>query len=107
MTYEPAYIAIDDEGYLTLFWGDGTEEERYTLLRGPLAGTGQQLIADIEAIKNWAEDQGYTIVVPSHDLNVDQEALVDETWHPAELSVDSHSDLLRLLDELLDPPDDI
>lgn len=36
---EPAYIAIGDDGYLTLYWGDGTEAQKIVLARGPRAGT--------------------------------------------------------------------
>jgi hypothetical protein len=66
---EPAYIAIDKQGYITLFWGDGTEAERTVIWRGPRATYGKELVDNIEALKAWAEENGYTVVVPAYDLH--------------------------------------
>jgi hypothetical protein len=65
---EPAYIAIADDGHLTLFWGDGTEDQKYVILQGPLAPQGRELVKVIEDMKAWAEDNGYVVIVPAYDL---------------------------------------
>lgn len=65
---EPAYIAIDENGYLTLYWGDGTEPEKSPLARGPLVRGGAPSMDDIEALCEWAREQGYHVVTPAYDL---------------------------------------
>ena len=65
---EPAYIAIGKDGHVTLYWGDGTEERKEVILRGPRPASGQELILIIEDLKAWAEDNGYTVIVPAYDL---------------------------------------
>jgi hypothetical protein len=65
---ETAYIAIADDGHLTLFWGDGTEDQQYVILQGPPAPLGQELVEVIEELKAWAEDNGYEVIVPAYDL---------------------------------------
>ena len=65
---EPAYIAIGDDGYLTLYWGDGTEAQKIVLARGPRAGSGPLLMEDIELLCLWAWEQGYEVVTPAYDL---------------------------------------
>lgn len=68
MLREPAYIAIADDGHLTLFWGDGTEEQKYIILQGPPAPQGRDLVETIEEMKAWAEENGYEVIVPAYDL---------------------------------------
>jgi hypothetical protein len=67
---EPAYIAIANDGHITLFWGDGTEEQKNVILRGPRATHGRELVEMIEEMKAWAEENGYVVVVPAYDLEV-------------------------------------
>lgn len=66
--YEPAYIAIADDGHVTLYWGNGTEDVKEIILRGPRPRDGQERLAIIEDMKAWAEDHGYVVVVPEVDL---------------------------------------
>lgn len=66
--YEPVHIAIGDDGHATLFWGDGTEDFKDIIVRGPRPHSTQQMVAIIEDLKAWAEEQGYTVVVPERDL---------------------------------------
>lgn len=66
--HNSVYIAIADDGHISLFWGDGTEDFRERLLRGPRPRDNRELVAIIEDMKIWAEDHGYTVVVPACDL---------------------------------------
>ncbi len=68
--YEPAYIAIGEDGHVTLYWGDGTEAEKYVILRGPRARDNHELYLIVEDLKTWAEDNGYVVIVPAYDLAV-------------------------------------
>jgi hypothetical protein len=65
---EPAYIAIDDEGYLTLYWGDGTEPEKVPIARGAYLAGAQPTVDDIEALAEWAWAEGYEVITPAYDL---------------------------------------
>jgi hypothetical protein len=67
---EPAYIALDKDGYVAVFWGDGTEAYKEVILRGPRPTNSQELVAIIDHLRLWAEDEGYTVVVPAYDLEV-------------------------------------
>jgi hypothetical protein len=67
---EPAYIAVADDGHVTLFWGDGTEERKTIIRQGPRAQPGPELVEAIEALKAWAEANGYVVIVPAYDLEV-------------------------------------
>lgn len=65
---EPAYIAIDPDGILTLYWGDGTEPEKTPLARGAYVPSGLPSLDEIEALCRWARDQGYEVITPAYDL---------------------------------------
>ncbi|MBN1564202.1 MAG: hypothetical protein JXA10_10205 [Anaerolineae bacterium] len=67
---EPAYVALDKDGHVAVFWGDGTEAHKEVILRGPRPANSQELVAMIEDLRLWAEDEGYTVVVPAYDLEV-------------------------------------
>lgn len=65
---EPAYIAIDEDGFLTLFWGDGTEPEKTPIARGAYIADAQPTAEDIDALAEWAWNEGYEVVTPAYDL---------------------------------------
>ncbi len=92
---EPAYIAIGDDGHVTLFWGNGTEAYREIIYHGPRPEDQQDLLRIVEDLKAWAEDNGYVIVVPTHDLTV-----TDIPIEPTERDIDQLS--LDDVDELID-----
>lgn len=92
---EPAYIALDADGYVTLFWGDGTEDVREVIIQGPRPRDTRDMVAIIEDIQAWAEDHGYTVVVPERDL----------TYTDIELTLTEDDELnldLNDVDDLLD-----
>lgn len=66
---ESVYIAIGDDGHVTIFWGDGTENFKEIVARGPRPSSTQQMITIVEDLKAWAEEQGFTVVVPQRDMS--------------------------------------
>lgn len=66
--HEPAYIAIGEDGHVTLFWGDGTEDYKEIIVRGPRPESHTEMVAIIEELRAWAEERGYRVVVPAIDL---------------------------------------
>lgn len=97
---EPAYITIGDDGYLTLYWGDGAEVQKIILARGPRARSGPGLIADIEALRWWAWEQGYEVVTPAYDLEAPPIALEPTQADLERLDPGEIEALLDDLDEL-------
>jgi len=95
---DPAYIAIADDGHLTLFWGDGTEAYKEVILRGPRVTDHRELILMIEDMKAWAEDHGFVVVVPAYDLEA-TDIEIDLPEEEAErLTIEDVDDLLDDLD---------
>ncbi len=66
----PAYIELAEDGHVTLYWGDGTEATKEVVIRGPRVSDNRELYEVIEEMRAWAEDNGYTVVVPAYDLEV-------------------------------------
>ena len=94
--YEPAYIALDQEGYVTLFWGDGTESYKEIIRQGPRPTTSQEMIDMIEDLKAWAESEGYTVIVPAYDLEMPN-IEIDLSDDDPDISMDDVDDLLSSL----------
>jgi len=91
---ETAYVAIGDDGYVSLFWGDGTESERYVIIRGPRATQGQALIDAIEDLTAWAHGQGYRVIVPRNDLAIPDIAIDVPEDEIEQIDMDDVDDLL-------------
>lgn len=98
--HDPAYIAIDDDGYLALYWGDGTETEKYVIARGARATEGPTLIQAIEDLKLWAEDNGYDIIVPMYDMEASDVEIDLPESDAAILDYDEIDTMLDNLDSL-------
>lgn len=101
--YHPAYITLDDDGHVTLFWGNGSEEVEEVIIRGPQPENAKQLAAIVEDLNAWAEAHGYQVVVPACEL-----AFTDVTL---DLTYDDErnlkpSDIDDLLDDLSLAEDD-
>lgn len=75
MSRQPAYITLDEAGYLTLYEGDGTEISKTVLWRGPQVADHRELALLVEDLIEWAEAQGYEIVAPAYDLSVSDDDL--------------------------------
>jgi hypothetical protein len=102
---DPAYIAIADDGHLTLFWGDGTEPYREVILRGPRITDHRELILVVEDIRAWAEEHGFVVVVPAYDLeatDIELELPEEEAERLTMDDVDGLLDDLDLADEFDD-----
>jgi len=74
---DPAYIAIAANGHVTLYWGDGTEDEKVVIWEGPRAAPGPELVEIIEDMRAWAEENGYSVIVPAYDLEVTEPMEMD------------------------------
>ncbi len=100
----PAYIAIGKDGHVTLYWGDGTEQHKEVILRGPRVSNNREFIEVIEEIKAWAEENGYTVVVPAYDLEEPENVEIDIPDDEAsQITVDDVDDLM---DDLFSAGDD-
>lgn len=84
MPRQPAYIALDEAGCVTLYEGDGTEAEKRILWQGPQVTDHREMARLVEELTAWAEAEGFEIVVPSYDLSVSDDDL-------ASLSLDDES----------------
>jgi hypothetical protein len=97
---EPAYIAIADDGHITLFWGNGTEDQKYIILRGGRAPEGQALVEAIEEMKLWAEENGYEVIVPAYDLTEPPADAVEIDVPEEEIEQINLEEVNDLLDDL-------
>lgn len=95
---DPAYIAIDTNGYITLYWGDGTEDEKVTILRGPRAVDQRQIAQVVEEMTIWAEDNGYYVIVPAYDFEVPEPVEIEPEAEDIERF--DYNDVDDLLDDL-------
>jgi hypothetical protein len=101
---DPAYITIGPDGYVTLYWGDGTEEQKEIIVRGPRVTNSREFIEVIEELKAWAEDNGYAVVVPSYDFEPPDAIEINIPDDEAEqITLDDVDDLI---DDLFTAEDD-
>lgn len=91
---QPAYIAIADDGHVTLYWGDGTEDEKHIIIQGPRAQPGRELVQVVLELKEWAEANGYQIVVPTYDLEAPDVEIDLPDEEVDEIDMDDVDDLL-------------
>ena len=61
---EPAYIALNDEQHWTLFYGSGSEPERWPLAIGRPFEPGPGIREAVEELEAWALENGYEVVTP-------------------------------------------
>ncbi|NLX08889.1 MAG: hypothetical protein GXY36_04480 [Chloroflexi bacterium] len=94
---EPAYIALGDDGHVTLYWGDGTEPEQQIIWHGPRPANNQDLVAIIEELKAWAEANGYLVVVPAYDPELPDVEIAVSEEEVEEINLDEVDDLLDTL----------
>jgi hypothetical protein len=92
--YEAAYIAIAEDGHVTLFWGDGTEEKKVVIMRGARPSGGRELVDAIESMKVWAEENGYVVVVPAYDLHAPDFEIEVSEQEVEDIDLDEVDDLL-------------
>ncbi len=76
---EPTYIALNEEQCWTLFYGDGTQSERWPLAVGRLFEPGPGIREAVEELEAWATENGYEVVTPlfGGDENVPLENLIE------------------------------
>jgi len=102
---ETAYIAIDPDGALTLYWGDGTEPEKVPLARRPCGPGGLPSMNEIEALCRWAWEHGYQVITPTYDLEAPPLPLEPTQQDLSQLDLDEIDALLDDLQRHADRPD--
>ena len=102
--YDPAYITIASDGHVTLYWGDGTEQQKEVILRGPRVTNSRGFIEVIEDMKAWAEENGFTVIVPSYDFEAPESVEIDIPDEEAEQI--TYDDVDDLMDDLFAAEDD-
>jgi hypothetical protein len=65
---ELAYICLSDDQEWTLYYGDGSESERYPLAVGASFEPGEAIIEAVAALEAWAHENGYTLIVPHYGM---------------------------------------
>ncbi len=102
--FNPAYIVIGPDGHVTLYWGDGTEEQKEIIIRGPRVTNSREFIEVIEELRTWAEDNGYAVIVPSYDFEPPDAIEIDIPDDEAgQITLD---DVDNLIDDLFTADDD-
>ena len=66
---ELAYIGLTDDGYWALFYGDGTEAERYVLTVGQPFEPGAAIQDAVAELARLARENGYDVIVPHYGLH--------------------------------------
>lgn len=61
---EKAYIGLNEDHHWVLYYGNGTEAERYVLAVGPQFEPGGAIRETLIDMLQWAEDNGYELDVP-------------------------------------------
>jgi hypothetical protein len=61
---EPSYIALNEEQCWTLFYGDGTNPDRWPLAIGRPFEPGPGIQEAVDELAAWACDNGYEVVTP-------------------------------------------
>jgi hypothetical protein len=59
-----AYIGLNEENHWTLYYGDGTESERYVLAVGECFEPGDGIRQAMVDLENWAWEHGYELDAP-------------------------------------------
>lgn len=99
-----AYITMDQDGHIALFWGNGTEDIRELILRGPRPQDSREVITIVEELKQWADDHGYQVIVPPYDLTFTDIPLTPTAHDEQQLEP---GDFDELLDDLFLAEDDV
>jgi hypothetical protein len=66
---DQAYIGLTDDGYWALFYGDGTEYERYALTVGQPFEPGAAIQDAVAELARLALENGYDVIVPHYGLH--------------------------------------
>ena len=73
---EKAYIGINEDLCWALYWGDGSEDERYVLaIGGQFIHDGEAIRAALDELQQWAWENGYDLDAPLYSKT--QIALAD------------------------------
>jgi hypothetical protein len=61
---EKAYIGLNDDNCWTLYFGDGSEDEKYILAVGQPFKHGKAIRAALDELIAWADENGYVLDAP-------------------------------------------
>jgi len=61
---QKAYIGLNDDHQWTLYYGDGSEDERYVLAVGSPFVAGKDIRNAMDQMQQWASENGYELDAP-------------------------------------------
>jgi hypothetical protein len=61
---DKAYIGLNEENCWTLYYGDGTEEQKYVLAVGRPFEPGPAIQEAMTELEQWASENGYVLDAP-------------------------------------------
>jgi hypothetical protein len=66
---QKAYIGLNKENCWTLYYGDGSEDERHVLAVGREFEPGKAIREAMEEIQIWARENGYEVDAPLYSTS--------------------------------------
>jgi len=87
-TMEKAYIGLNEDNCWTLYYGDGTEEQKYVLDVGRPFEPGPAIQEAMAELEQWAWENGYELVTPVYsktDISIEEiiePEIFDEVFGP-------------------------
>jgi hypothetical protein len=87
---EKAYIGLNEENCWTLYYGDGSEEQKYVLAVGRPFEPGPAIQEAMTELEQWASDNGYVLEAPLYsktELSIEdviEPEIFDEVFGQAE-----------------------
>jgi hypothetical protein len=78
---EKAYIGLNEENCWTLYYGDGTEDQKFVLAVGQPFEPGEAIREVINEMEQWAWENGYELNAPLYSkADLTQQEVFDEVF---------------------------
>jgi len=88
MTAEKAYIGLNEDDCWTLYYGDGSEDEKFILVVGRPFQTGKAIRRAVNELEQWAWENGYELDAPLYSKsNVSLDDLIDPNDYDEDMNV--------------------
>jgi hypothetical protein len=84
---EKAYIGLNEDHCWTLYYGDGSEDEKYILAVGRPFETGKAIRSAVEELQQWAHENGYILDAPIYSKT---DVALDDIIDPRDYDEDAH-----------------
>lgn len=85
---EKAYIGLNDDMCWTLYYGDGSEDEKYILAVGQPFQHGKAIRAALDELMAWADENGYVLDAPLYSKSdITLEDLLDASDYDGDVYV--------------------